>query len=53
MTNAEKFKEVFGIAIDKTADDPCGIFDCTICVEHECENCPAYDFWNKEYGVDN
>ena len=53
MTNAEKFKEVFGIEIDETPDDPCGIFDHSICVDHECEDCPACCFWNKEYRVES
>ncbi len=51
MTNAEKFKEVFGIEIDETPEDPCSIFDHSICVDHECEDCPACCFWNKEYRV--
>ena len=49
MTNAEKFKEIFGIEIDRTPDDPCGIFDGSICMNHVCEDCPACCFWDKEY----
>ena len=52
MTNAEKFKEVFGYDIDTMApDDPCNIIDHTICVDsnEECEKCELHDFWNKEF----
>lgn len=51
MTNAEKFKEVFGYDVDKMADDPCDITDHSVCVNHTtgCENCELHDFWNKEY----
>ena len=51
MTNAEKFKEVFGYDIEKIADDPCTIIDHNICVNtlEECEDCELYDFWKKEY----
>lgn len=54
MTNAEKFKEVFGYDVDKMADDPCDITDHKICVNHTtgCENCELHDFWNKEFNRD-
>ncbi len=50
MTNAEKFKEVFGIKIDENVpEDPCAMFDHNICIDHECGDCPACHFWEKEY----
>lgn len=49
MTNAEKFKEVFGIAIDETPDDPCGIFDPSLCKNQKCKDCRALNFWEKQY----
>jgi len=50
MTNAEKFKEVFGIEIEENVpEDPCAMFDHHICMDHECEDCPACHFWEKEY----
>lgn len=55
MTNAEKFKEVFGYTIDdKFPDDPCTIIDHTICTDNndECEKCELHDFWNKEFNRD-
>ena len=51
MTNAEKFKEVFGYDIDSVADDACNIIDHNRSVNtvSECEDCELHDFWNKEY----
>ena len=48
MTNGEKFKEVFGF-------EPCEDAECilpkSVCDTQDgfCNNCPFYDFWNKEY----
>jgi hypothetical protein len=50
MTNAEKFEEVFGMKIDE--DYPKGIcqsIDHKICIEHNCSDCPAFKFWDREY----
>ncbi len=49
MTNAEKFKEVFGIEIDETPVDPCDMFHHSICMNHGCGDCPACHFWEKKY----
>ena len=49
MTNAEKFREVFGIEIDEIPIDPCDMFHNSICMNHECDDCPAWHFWEKEY----
>lgn len=57
MTNAEKFKEVFGMTPNK---DSCPIFSSKICSEQLkkhfndpcedcCKDCPFEDWWNKEY----
>ena len=44
MTNAEKYKEVFGMEVDQ---DMCPTKDCPNC---PCENCEtASTFWEKEY----
>ena len=46
MTNAEKFKEVFGFTPDSCPLPPkivCRDFD------FNCNKCPFHDFWNKEY----
>lgn len=44
MTNAEKYKEVFGMEVDQ---DMCPTKDCPNC---PCENCEtASTFWKKEY----
>ena len=47
MTNKEKFKEVFGLEIDDSAD--CGFFDCS---DKLCKDCPVKEtksWWNTEY----
>ena len=52
MTNAEKFKEVFGIAIDDFYPvDPCDMVDHNICIEQTkgCNRCPLHNFWKKRY----
>ena len=51
MTNAEKFEKIFGLKVDDTCpDEICGIIDHSYCVNNNCDNdCPAYDFWNREY----
>lgn len=52
MTNAEKFKEVFGTDIypkNNPKEAPC-IFDIRNCIPgNTCEGCPYEDFWVKEY----
>ena len=52
MTNREKFKETFGFKPNNT----CAIAPFKICNQYEeCllddteNNCPFYDWWNKEY----
>ena len=53
MTNAEKYKEVFGIEVDKSM---CPTLKCDCC-PLDCEkNGPGCtdEYWNKEYkGVNN
>ena len=49
MTNAEKFKEVFGLEIDDFPADPCDIVDHNVCVDHDCYNCPLHNFWTKDW----
>lgn len=50
MTNAEKFEEVFGIKIDEEySSGICQSIDHKICEEHNCPDCPAFRFWDKEY----
>lgn len=50
MTNAEKFKEVFGTDLGpKPEEAPC-IFDIRKCIPgNTCEGCPYEHFWVKEY----
>lgn len=44
MTNAEKYKEVFGMEVDPSM---CPTKDCSNC---PCENCRTTStFWEKEY----
>lgn len=55
MTNAEKFKEIFGFTHGKRL---C-VAPQTVCDEQalkhigetvdECKDCPFYDWWDKEY----
>lgn len=45
MTNADKFKEVFGIEI-AGGYEKCDMFECEDC---GCENCSHYGFWDMEY----
>lgn len=52
ITNGEKFKEVFGYAIDDCSPaDPCDMIDHTVCVNwvKGCPTCPLYNFWDKKY----
>ena len=51
MTNAEKFKEVFGLEIDnKGQADPCDIIDYNVCTNSpSCPECLIHNFWKKEY----
>ena len=43
-TNADKFKEMFGIEIVPTTG--CSFIACEV---NNCDNCEYKDFWNKEY----
>lgn len=54
MTNGEKFQEVFGFEPDKDAcifpDNVCRkIQQDEIVVHADCEDCPLYHFFDKEY----
>ena len=51
MTNAEKFKEIFGLEIDDTNPaDPCDIIDYEVCINSiGCSECILRNFWEKEY----
>ena len=49
MTNAEKFEEIYGFKVDNYPLDPCGIVDHKVCISYECDDCPLYNFWEKEY----
>ena len=61
MTNAEKFKEVFGIPMDDELEitgSICTIIDCS--QFESCSQCPIdkeglvdYDFWEREYEIKN
>jgi len=54
MTNAEKYKEVFGLPVDKSN---CPTSDCNVCPcamknelgEISCYGASTYEWWNKEY----
>lgn len=50
MTNAEKFKEVFGIeiAVDNSRNI-CQFMDRDLCSTISCQDCPAFQFWLREY----
>ena len=52
MTNAEKYKEVFGMEVDYAS---CPTEDCTNCPLHgTCSVGCTYDWWKSEYkGVTN
>ena len=53
MTNAEKFEEVFGLKMDKDyPGDICSCVDPKICINHKCDRCPAFLFWEREYKND-
>ena len=45
MTNREKFKEIYGFALD---GNPCAAPQ-SICNEQTCERCPFWGWWDKEY----
>lgn len=51
MTNAEKFKEVFGYDVvnDLYVVDPCDFVGIDDCRKHSCHDCPLFNFWNEEY----
>ena len=54
MTNAEKFKEVFGIELDLESMDElnicfCDMIDHEFCADLNCNKCPVEDFWRKKY----
>lgn len=58
MTNAEKYKEVFGVDADTSAcptkectNCPCALID--IFGNVSCEAASTYDWWNAEYKVNN
>lgn len=44
-TNADKFKEVFGVDVYKGDYYCCSGISC----KHKCEECKYKGFWNKEY----
>lgn len=54
MTNAEKYKEVFGMYVD---DSVCPTNNCCVCpcASHDsegnfnCEGARTYEWWDKEY----
>ena len=54
MTNAEKYKEVFGMVADESN---CPTSDCIVCPcaskdsegNHFCTAGRTYEWWNKEY----
>ena len=49
MTNAEKFKEVFGLDV-LVENDPCDIIDIPDCEKmSSCRDCLLNNFWEKEY----
>lgn len=52
MTNAEKFEEVFGIKINEDPAAICGCIDVRICEDNNCDTCPAFKFWKREYKND-
>lgn len=45
MTNREKFKEVFGFEQD---GNPC-VAPQEICNHEDCDYCPFWGWWDKEY----
>ena len=48
MTNAEKFKEVFGF--QPSPGDGCSLVDYETCKKHpDCEGCRADKFWDRRY----
>ncbi len=49
MTNAEKFKEVFGVMPDEYAKDPCEMFRDFCEDKWNCSRCKLHDFWDKQY----
>ena len=54
MTNAEKFKEVFGFDPSKTKCPVFAIVDCWNCKGfHRETNCIESDWWNSEYKEDD
>lgn len=52
MTNAEKFKEVFGFEPDPDVENEFCIFTETDCEKmgvQDCDDCPNNDWWDHEY----
>lgn len=49
MTNAQKFKEVFGVNVARSYQNCDGINCPEDYEEDDCENCPYKGFWGKEY----
>lgn len=47
MTNAEKFKEVFGFAHHNGCPFP--VLVCATVEKMDCKKCPFERFWEKEY----
>ena len=45
MTNREKFKEVFGFEQD---GNPC-VAPQVVCNHEDCDSCPFWGWWDKEY----
>ena len=59
MTNKEKYKEIFGIDVDPSMCPTKACDDCP-CAEMEhktgdvsCIDACTYEWWNKEYEVNN
>ena len=46
-TNADRFKEVFGVDVFSGTQHGCAGIACPL--THKCSECEYKDFWNKEY----
>ena len=59
MTNAEKYKEVFGMSVDPSNCPSTTCEDCPCCMKDmvgntSCVGASTYEWWSKEYkGVNN
>ena len=54
MTNAEKYKEVFGMNVDKSICPSSDCIDCPCARRNElgelsCYGASTYEWWNKDY----